>query len=216
MLQTIARNRITLYRTSNEIADPFTPTTLTDGSPRVTLTVDALNTARYKAIVGIVVIPAPSTDEGSISIEGTDISGDDENEDIEIGTSGVSQGVKNWGSINQITIEGSILNNKSITLKFIGEDGGSIKARRTLATCLACQITRGRGSYLAQREGTVQKESIKILLPFTCSGTLAPREGDLVKDEDTGAEFIITGAPLYMGVGFMRHYELNAERYQGG
>jgi hypothetical protein len=216
MLTTLARNRIALYRTSNEVIDPYTPTTLTDGSPRVTITADALNTARYQSIVSVVCSPAPSSTGGFIEIEGEDNEGNEETERIAVPVSGVAQGLDQFGLINRITFEGAVLNNLSISVKFMGQDGGSVKARRTLLSCTPAQIRRGRGQYVAQREGTVQRETIVVMLPYMCSTTAIPREGDLIKDLDTLAEFIVTGAPLIQQVGISRFYELTAQRYQGG
>lgn len=203
MLTTLARNRIALYRTSNELADPVTPSS----TPMV---VNVNVTPRYSGIVSVVVSPAPSSG-GSISF--TDGS---TTEVIDVPSSGVAQGQESFSSFTSFTITGSELENKEISVTIKGADGGSIKCRRTLLECTPAQIRRGRGQYVAQREGTVQRETIVVMLPYMCSTTAIPREGDLIKDLDTLAEFIVTGAPLVQQVGISRFYELTAQRYQGG
>lgn len=218
MLRTLARNRVAIYRTSNEIIDPITPTTLTDGSPLITVAADALNVQRIKSIVSISVQPAPADATGTIRIDGTDSSGDAEFEEIDIPLSGVAQSNKEFRLISEVTIQGATLNNLLIKIRYIGKDGGSIKARRTISSCSPAQISRGRGSFNASREGTIQGESLRISVPYFCLSDNAPavREGDLIKDLDTNAEFIVTGAPLIQQVGVSRFYDITAQRYQGG
>jgi len=216
MLLTLARNSISIQRTTNEIIDPFTPTTLTDGGSAVTVTTSAQNTARYKSIVSIVSVPAPISSAGSLEITGTNSAGGTITETITIPTSGIGQGSTEFNSITSVKFQGSVLNNCSITVKFIGEDGGSIKARRVLTSCTPAQISRGRGSFPAFREGTTQKEIIRVMLPYVCNTVYTPRDGDLITDLETLAQFLIVGAPLIEQVGISKFYQINAERYQGG
>jgi hypothetical protein len=217
MLRTLARNRIAIYRTSNEIVDPITPTTLNE-SPLVTVSADALNAQRIKSIVSISVSPQPAATTGSVRIVGTDTNDSSQTEDIDIPLSGVAQGRSEFKTVTEVTVSGSTLNNKTITIRYIGKDGGSIKARRTISSCSPAQISRGRGSFNAAREGTIQGESLRISVPYFCLASNAPavREGDLIKDLDTNAEFIVTGAPLIQQVGVSRFYDITAQRYQGG
>ena len=215
MLSTLARNRITIHRTTNEVIDPITPTTLQD-APVVNIETNVLNTARYKCIISIVCDPVPSDATGSITITGTDASGSSQTEEIFVPISGVGQGLSNFATVSLVTIKGEVLNNRLLTATFLGSDGGSIKARRVLASCQPAQISRGRGGFPAQREGTIQTETIRVLVPYICSSIWQPREGDLLIDDDIANQFIVTGAPMIEQVGMMKYYDLTAKRYQGG
>lgn len=217
MLRTLARNRISIERTSNEIIETITPTTLDSGGT-VTITTNALNAQRTKSIVSVSVIPAPSGANGIVRINGTDNDGNSQTENISIPVSGVAQGDQIFRTVTDVVLLGDNLNNCAVTVRYVGRDGGSIKARRMIAECIPAQISRGRGNWYAGNEGTVQTENLKIAIPFFCTGDTSGtvREGDCITDLDTGAKFIATGAPLIQQVGISRFYDVSAQRYQGG
>ena len=214
MLSTIARNRITIYRTSNNIVENITPTTLQDTPTVVNVSATPINTNRYKSIISITATPSPSSG-GKVTITGV-VNGSTTSEEVTIPTSGVAQSTKIFTSVATLVISGSVLNNKEMTFRFIGSDGGSIKARRTLISCQPAVISRGKGSWKAMREGTIQMQNCSIMIPCYCTGIYTPREGDIIQDEDTGVRFIIVGAPLIEQAGISKFYQVNAQRYQQG
>ena len=203
MLVSLGRNRVQITRTTNQPFDSFT----TDASfTSVTKSVEA--TPKSKCTVSFRVRPKGN---GSAVITGV-IDGVSTTDNVTIPASGIARGDKNFDSISQIEIIGSGLTSRTITTRFVGRDGGSIKARKSLVNCIPAQISFGGQSYIAGVDGSLQRGKVTVLLPDYCD--IIPREGDILTDLDTNNAYIVEGNALFQALGLSRHYEVVASRYE--
>lgn len=209
MLISLCRNRITITRQTSEIFSKQECTasiTVTNGTPLI------------DANVQITIFrPTPTdTKTGTVTVAGIRVLSNGAalsvSEDLEF-TGGVSSlgstiGItaNTFSSVTSVSVSGTIINaSVNILGEYMGRDGGNIAVQTQIVTSFPAHITRKNESWPDQLDGTTANEKPYMLLPVT--GSVTPRQGDVVKNDITSEEYLVVGTPLiesYIGNQFYK------------
>jgi len=206
MITSMMTTQITIKRQSTE------PIKLKDASASLTIS----NSPMLPAVVQIAIIPFYS---GTVEVVGTAKNDSAQTETLTF-TAGYGTGTqkgfllttKQFKTVTSLTCTGDLLTNTvDVTASYRSPDGSAVQYRTILESCYPASFSRGRASWKnSGNSGTTQEEKITITMPYTC--TLDLRAGDIVINNDTSEQFMVTGDRFIDGVGFNRCYQVFCER----
>jgi|6_EtaG_2_1085325.scaffolds.fasta_scaffold51980_2 hypothetical protein len=161
-----------------------------------------------------------TTNTGTVTLTGLDISGGAVSEVLTFTTIGYKQSVNLYASVNVGGVTTSGLTDEAtvptMEIKSLGADGSLQNASFNVVVGWPMYMDRSRPSravWKAERSGTAEEEPVFVMIQW--SDTWAPREGDILIDNYSAEQFVITGTPMLEGYNRVSHYEAWAQRRQG-
>ena len=157
---------------------------------------------------------------GTITLNGLDKDGIAISETFTFTTGGYKQSLNLYASIdaNGITTTGLAdeTTKPTIEIKSLGPDGSLQNKPYTVVAGWPMYMDRSRPSravWKNERSGSAEEEPVFIMIQW--SNTWAPREGDVLVDDYSNEQFVVTGTPMLEGYNRVSHYEAWAQRRQG-
>ena len=204
MLLSVARNRISVKRQK---------TIFKEATPSATPETIAV-TAQPIIPCTVFVELGSAAATGTVQVVGTDEAGGSQTETLAFSSGKLQQGLKVFKTITELIATN--LSSVLISAKYRGRDGSQVKTQAEIYSCVSCQISYTAQSWPNARDGTTQKGNIKIMIPIFCNSSESRlREGDLVTDLDSSAEFMVKGIAFESGVGINSFQTVYAERREG-
>ena len=158
-----------------------------------------------------------SAGAGTITITGTDSNGDPITDALTFTSGGFRQSVKRFVTVepNGIVVawSGGL---PTIEIKSLGADGSLQNQDYPVVSGWPMYMDRSRPSraiWKGERSGSAEEEPVFILIQW--SETWAPREGDILVDDHSNEQFVITGSPLLEGYNRVSHWEAWGMRREG-
>ena len=157
---------------------------------------------------------------GTVTLNGLDKDGIAISETFTFTTGGYKQSLNLYVSIdaNGITTTGLAdeTTKPIIEIKSLGPDGSLQNKPYTVVAGWPMYMDRSRPSravWKNERSGSAEEEPVFIMIQW--SNTWAPREGDILVDDYSNEQFVVTGTPMLEGYNRVSHYEAWAQRRQG-
>jgi len=156
---------------------------------------------------------------GTVTLNGLDKDGIAISETFTFTTGGYKQSLNLYVSIdaNGITTTGLAdeTTKPIIEIKSLGPDGSLQNKPYTVVAGWPMYMDRSRPSravWKNERSGSAEEEPVFIMIQW--SNTWAPREGDILVDDYSNEQFVVTGTPMLEGYNRVSHYEAWAQRRQ--
>jgi len=153
-----------------------------------------------------------SANSGTVTITGLDSSGGSISETLTFVTQGYKQTTRRFVSVDAegitttgLTDDASI---PSIEMKAYSPGGSIQNSLVTIVAGWPIYMDRNmpsRAEWKGEVPGFIQEEPVHLLIQW--AENWAPREGDFLINDDSGEQFMITGAPLLEGYGRVSHWE---------
>jgi hypothetical protein len=161
-----------------------------------------------------------SDNTGAVTLNGLDRDGLAISETITFTTGGYKQSVNLYVSINAdgITTTGLAdeVTKPTVEIKSLGPDGSLQNKPYNVVAGWPMYMDRSRPSravWKGERSGSAEEEPVFVMIQW--SDTWAPREGDVLVDDYSSEQFVVTGTPMLEGYNRVSHYEAWAQRRQG-
>lgn len=157
---------------------------------------------------------------GTVTLNGLDKDGIATSEVLTFTTGGYKQSTNLYASINTNGITTSGLADEvtkpTIEVKSLGPDGSLQNKPYNVVVGWPMYMDRSRPSravWKNERSGSAQEEPVFVMIQW--SDTWSPREGDVLVDDYSNEQFVVTGTPMLEGYNRVSHYEAWAQRRQG-
>jgi len=154
---------------------------------------------------------------GTVEISGTDSTGAAASETLTFISAGFRQTTTRFVSVDvdgiSITWSGALPN---IEIKSLGPDGSLQNQDYPVVSGWPMYMDRSRPSramWKGERSGSAEEEPVFVLIQW--SNNWSPREGDILIDDHSSEQFVLTGTPVLEGFNRVSHWECWGMRREG-
>tara|TARA_B100000282_G_C31713767_1_gene482450 strand:+ start:299 stop:871 length:573 start_codon:yes stop_codon:yes gene_type:complete len=149
---------------------------------------------------------------GTMTINGS-LNGSSKSETVSISDNTIAQSMTRFDELTSIDFSTELTTLRpNVTIKYIDMGGSSVPLESDLIQNFPINLSRSKSELVIDKDGSVQHEMIKALLPYTNEYT--PKEFDILTVDQTNEGFIVIGRPLFQQAGINTHWICNLKRYE--